>query len=225
MQSILNKEANLSLLLKNRFGLLMLAWPIFLDQLLKVVLINVDTFMLSSYSDQAVAAVGVSSQIILVTTFLYGCIGIGAQILIAQLSGAKSTGRIREVISSALCLATWFGLAISLGFVLGSNWILSLIGSADYLLTDATTFLVGAGSISVFVCIQSTIVAILRSYGFVKYAVIVPIVINLLNLVGNYLFIFGNFGFPRMVYWELFYLILLVMSLAWFRYSFVTTFT
>ena len=70
----------------------MLAWPIFLDQLLKVVLINVDTFMLNSYSDQAVAAVGVSSQIILVTTFLYGCIGIGAQILIAQLSGAKSTG-------------------------------------------------------------------------------------------------------------------------------------
>ena len=184
--------------MKSRFGLLMLAWPIFLDQFLKVVLVNVDTLMLSRYSDQAVAAVGVSSQIILVTTFLYGCIGLGAQIMIAQLSGAKRTKRIQDVISSALSLAIWFGLIISLVFLLGSNWILSLIGSADYLLADAYTFLVGAGSISIFVCIQSTIVAILRSYGYVKYAVLVPIVINLLNLIGNYLFIFGNFGFPRL---------------------------
>lgn len=202
MRFILNgkpvKENNLGLTLQNRFGLLMLAWPIFLDQLLKVVLVNVDTLMLSGYSDQAVAAVGVSSQIILVTTFLYGCIGIGAQIMIAQLVGAKDTKRIKGVISAALCLATWFGVVFSLVFLFASKWILSLLGSADSLHADAYTFLTGVGGISIFFCIHSTISAILRSYGHVKYAVLVPIVINLMNLFGNYLLIYGNLGFPKL---------------------------
>ncbi len=202
MPSILNNPAvkgnHLQSTLRNRFGLLMLAWPIFLDQLLKVVLVNVDTLMLSGYSNQAVAAVGVSSQIILVTTFLYGCIGIGAQIMIAQLAGAQNTKRIQDVISASLCLAAWFGLLLSLVFLFGSKLILSLLGSADYLLADAQIFLVGVGSISIFVCLQSTIVAILRSYGHVKYAVLVPIIINLLNLCGNYLLIYGKFGFPQL---------------------------
>ncbi|WP_416825319.1 MATE family efflux transporter [Ectobacillus polymachus] len=192
------KENSLHVTLQNRFGLLMLAWPIFLDQFLKVVLVNVDTLMLSGYSDQAVAAVGVSSQIILVTTFIYGCIGIGSQIMIAQLVGAKNMKRIQDVISAALCLATWFGLVLSLVFLFASKWMLSLLGSSGTFLDYAQTFLVGVGSITLFVCLQSTIVAILRSYGYVKYAVLVPIIINLLNLFGNYLLIYGNLGFPKL---------------------------
>ena len=44
--------------------LLRITWPIFIESLLLSTLGTVDTFMVSRYSDSAVAAVGVSNQII-----------------------------------------------------------------------------------------------------------------------------------------------------------------
>ena len=42
-----------------RIGLLALAWPIFIEQTLRLLIGTVDTFMVSHVSDGAVAALGV----------------------------------------------------------------------------------------------------------------------------------------------------------------------
>ena len=49
--------------------------------------------MLSQYSDNSVAAVGLANQIIVVTTMIYGFINIGTTIQLTQLSSTESEGK------------------------------------------------------------------------------------------------------------------------------------
>ena len=46
-----------------KLSLIAITWPIFVETLLRMFLGNVDTFMLSHYSDNAVGAVGTANQI------------------------------------------------------------------------------------------------------------------------------------------------------------------
>ncbi|MFD2021842.1 MATE family efflux transporter [Pseudocitrobacter faecalis] len=73
-----------------RLGLYTLAWPIFVEQLLRLLMNYVSVFMLGHYSDEAVAATGVASQILAISVIFYGFLTVGVQIVVAQLIGAKS---------------------------------------------------------------------------------------------------------------------------------------
>ena len=68
--------------------------PILIEQLFQLLLGNMDVLMLSQYSDNSVAAVGLANQIIIVTTMIYGFVNIGTTIQLTQLS---SSGKKKEV--------------------------------------------------------------------------------------------------------------------------------
>ena len=84
-----------SLLIQDRtqIPLVKLAWPIFVENLLRTSLMSVDTFMLSRYSQKAVAAMSLVNQFAFFIQLLYMMAAIGASILISQNLGA---GRRRE---------------------------------------------------------------------------------------------------------------------------------
>ncbi len=46
--------------------------------------------------------------------------------------------------------------------------------------------------------IINSIAAIIRVHGFTKEAMFVSLGMNVVHIIGNYLFIFGKFGFPEM---------------------------
>lgn len=56
---------------------------------------NLDTLMLSQYSDDAVATVGVSNQLLSVIIVMFGFIASGTSILIAQYLGANKERNAR----------------------------------------------------------------------------------------------------------------------------------
>lgn len=74
-----------------KLTLFALTWPIFIELLLHMLMGNADTLMLSQYSDKAVAAVGVTNQILSVIIVMFGFVAQGAAILIAQNLGAENT--------------------------------------------------------------------------------------------------------------------------------------
>lgn len=80
-----------------QLSLYAIVWPIFLEQLLQILLGNIDTLMLSRYSDQSVASVGIANQFLNVAGLAFGFITIGTGILANQMIGAnrqKEVGRI-----------------------------------------------------------------------------------------------------------------------------------
>lgn len=69
--------------------LLFLSWPIFIEFFLRVVIGNINVWMISHYSEPAVASIGAANQLLNLSIFVYGFVTVGTQILIAQYLGAK----------------------------------------------------------------------------------------------------------------------------------------
>ena len=66
-----------------------LTLPIAMEQFFRILVSSVDTMMLSSYSNDAVAAVGLVSQYVFFLTLIFSVIGTGCSIVLAQYLGAQ----------------------------------------------------------------------------------------------------------------------------------------
>ena len=74
-----------------------LSWPIFIEIFLQMLIGNIDQFMMSHYSQEAVAAVANANQIMNIFIFLITVMSTATTILIAQYLGAKNPTKINEV--------------------------------------------------------------------------------------------------------------------------------
>lgn len=178
-----------------RLGLFTLAWPIFVEQLLRLMLGYVSVFMLGHYSDEAVAATGVANQILAISVIFYGFLTVGVQIVVAQLLGAKRFRRVERMITNGLVVAFLIGVAMSLVFVLFGDAFLRMLGLSDELVAVGSPFIRIIGGISVIIALYSSILPILRTHGFVRQAMLVPITVSVVNVVFNYLFLYGQLSF------------------------------
>ncbi|WP_407974695.1 MATE family efflux transporter [Bacillus altitudinis] len=181
---------------KSHPSLFALTWPIFIEISLYMLMGSADTLMLSQYSDNSVAAVGVSNQLLNLLIVMFSFITTGTTIVIAQLLGA---GRKQEATLVAyVSLGTNFliSFVISLLMFVLAVPILTMMGLSSELMPDATVFLQIVGLLSFIQALIMTYSAILKSYGFTRDTMYVTIGMNVLNVAGNYLVIFGPFGFP-----------------------------
>ncbi|GAM15773.1 MATE family efflux transporter [Mesobacillus selenatarsenatis] len=183
-----NKTAKLSLFA--------ITWPLFIEILLYMLMGNADTLMLSQYSDNSVAAVGVSNQILSMVIVMFGFIATGTAILVAQNLGAKMDDDAREVSAVSIGANLVFGLILSAAVFIFSEQLLRLMDLPPELFEEANSYLKIVGGFSFIQSLIMTVSSIIRSYGFTRDIMYVTIGMNVLNVIGNYLFIFGPFGFP-----------------------------
>jgi len=188
----------MSLTSKKNLSLFAITWPILIEVFLYMLMGSADTMMLSRVSDDAVAAVGVTNQIISVIIVLFGTVAAGASIIIAQYLGADKRDAAQRVGALAIGINLLFGLAISLLMVLFGKNLLSLMNIEDKLQAYSSTYLLIVGG---FLFIQSAMMsagAMLRVYQFTRDAMYITLGINIINVFGNALFIFGLFGVPML---------------------------
>ncbi|MCM3063088.1 MATE family efflux transporter [Bacillus altitudinis] len=181
---------------KSHPSLFALTWPIFIEISLYMLMGSADTLMLSQYSDNSVAAVGVSNQLLNLLIVMFSFITTGTTIVIAQLLGAGRKQDATQVAYVSLGTNFLISFVISLLMFVLAVPILHMMGLSSELMPDATVFLQIVGLLSFIQALIMTYSAILKSYGFTRDTMYVTIGMNLLNVAGNYLVIFGPFGFP-----------------------------
>ncbi|WP_110114531.1 MATE family efflux transporter [Bacillus sp. CGMCC 1.16541] len=179
-----------------KMALFALTWPIFIEIFLHMLMGNADTLMLSQYSDNSVAAVGVANQILYVIIVMFGFVATGSSIIVAQQLGAKKQKEASEVAVISIIANIIFGAILSVGVYFSAKYLLSMMDLPNELMGEATVYLQVVGGLSVIQAVIMTIGAILRSYSFTKDTMYVTIGMNILNIIGNYFVIFGPFGFP-----------------------------
>ena len=81
--------------------------PVFIEMALVMLLGAVDTVMLSRYSDNSVAAVGLDNQLMSLVFLVYQFFSMGAAILCAQYIGAGLRKRLVQVVGMALATRTY----------------------------------------------------------------------------------------------------------------------
>ena len=181
-----------------RGKLFKLTGPIFLETLLMLTLGVVDTLMLSHHSDNAVAAVGVVNQLLNMVFLLFNITTVGTAVMCSLYFGAKDEKSFIQVIGTSLLFNAAVGCLISLCLFLFGERMLLLMDIRPDLMTDARTYMHIVGGFGFFQAISFTISAVLRAANKPNYAMEVTLLINLLNIFGNYSLIFGHFGFPAL---------------------------
>ena len=84
--------------------------PVFIEIALVMLLGAVDTVMLSRYSDNSVAAVGLDNQLMSLVFLVYQFFSMGAAILCAQYIGAGLHKRLVQVVGMALVVNLLLGI-------------------------------------------------------------------------------------------------------------------
>jgi putative MATE family efflux protein len=181
---------------KRNLTLFAITWPIFIEIMLHMIMGNADTLMLSQYSDDAVAAVGVSNQLMSVIIVMFGFIATGTSILIAQFLGAKKEKKASQLAVVSLAANVVIGLLLSIILLFFSETFLRLMSLPKELMDSAVTYLRIVGGFAFIQALIMTIGAIIRSHGFTRDAMYVTVGMNIVNIFGNYVLIFGAFGFP-----------------------------
>lgn len=181
-----------------RLGLYTLAWPIFVEQLLRLLMNYVSVFMLGHYSDEAVAATGVASQILSISVIFYGFLTVGVQIVVAQLIGAKKFHRVEYVITNGLVVAFIIGVLMSFLFIFLGEGFLRALGLSERLVSVGAPFIQIIGGSSVIIALYSSVLPILRTHGYVRQAMVVPITVSVVNVILNYMFLYGPLHFLNM---------------------------
>ena len=158
----------------------------------------VDTVMLSQYSDNSVAAVGVVNQLIMFAFLIFEVINIGTSVLCSQYLGARMHKNMVQVVGVSLILNLAFGLFVSAILHYGATSLLSMMGLRPELMEYGVSYMKIVGAFAFFQAISLTISASLRSANKAVYPMMVTVVVNILNIIGNYSLIFGKFGMPAL---------------------------
>jgi len=172
--------------------------PVFIEMALVMMLGAVDTVMLSRYSDNSVAAVGLDNQLISLVFLVYQFFSMGAAILCAQYIGAGLRKRLVQVVGMALVVNLMLGMTVSALLYLYAEQILQLMGLRPELMGDGLVYLRLTGALSFFQALSLTFSASLRSADKVVYPMVVTGIVNVLNILGNYVLIFGHWGCPQL---------------------------
>ena len=181
-----------------RGKLLKLTGPIFLETFLILLLGVVDTLMLSHYSDNAVAAVGVVNQLLNMVFLLFNVTAVGTSVMCALYFGARDSKSFTQVIGVSLLFNALIGLLISLLLSFGGKQMLIWMDIRPDLMPMAISYMKIIGGFGFLQAIIFTISAVLRAANKPNYSMQVAVLINLFNIVGNYSLIYGHFGFPEM---------------------------
>ena len=158
----------------------------------------VDTVMLSQYSDNSVAAVGVVNQLIMFAFLIFEVINIGTSVLCSQYLGARMHKNMVQVVGVSLILNLVFGLFVCDILHYCSTSLLSMMGLRPELMEYGVSYMKIVGVFAFFQAISLTISASLRSANKAVYPMMVTVVVNILNIIGNYSLIFGKFGMPAL---------------------------
>lgn len=181
-----------------RRDLVRLTLPIFIELLLVYTMGAADTFMLSQYSDHAVAAVGLVNQLVMFAFLVFAIINTGTTVLCSQYLGAGQRHRMIQVTGLALILNIILGTLVSLGLYHGAPTLLRLMGVRDDLMPYGLPYMKLVGAFAFFQAIHLTISASLRADHKPIYPMMVVLVVNIVNIAGNYMLIFGHWGAPAL---------------------------
>lgn len=170
--------------------------PFFLEMFLMNLMNTVNTFTLSFYSDEAVAAVGAAGQFMGMILTFYTVISTGASIVISQNIGA---GRKEAASDAAFCALT-VGAAVSLCFSIclgfAARPLMSLMNIDGQVLHDASAYFGICIRFSFFQAVTSVCSAIFKSCGRPQISVAVSLGMNFINAALNYLVIFRPLEIP-----------------------------
>lgn len=179
-------------------SMLRLALPIAFQNLLTTSLSLVDTLMIGQLGDVSIAAVGIASQVAFFVNIAMFGIASGGAVFIAQYWGRGDRDGISRAYGMMLICNIPIALILSTVVFLFPNSVIGLFSNDQVAIAEGARYIKIACFSYLGVALSQTFSIVLRSTEEVKLPVVSGAVAVVINVILNYVLIFGKFGFPAM---------------------------
>ena len=180
-----------SVVIDEKTPLLVLAGPMFLELFLNTMLNNVDTLMLSHYDEYAVGAVGNANTIMFMMNILFNVIATATSVVVAQYLGAKRHDKMNMIYTLAIVVNFVVGVVLSATFCAANPLIMKLLHVSPEMRPYSMTYIYIVGGAGFVTAVFNVMLQILRCNGYTKIGMYITFAINIVNVGGNYLFLYG----------------------------------
>ncbi len=178
--------------------LLLLAIPVVLQQMITVGVSIMDTVMLSSLAENQISASSLAGSYLNFFHILCMGLGGGTVVLASQFYGEKDMVSFRRVMTLMIRVAFVIGLLATLVTLFFPQQIMSIYTAEADVIAYGVKYLKVVAFSMLFMLLTIPVTLILRSAGKANVPLYSAIGAFVLNILCNYIFIFGKFGAPRM---------------------------
>ena len=179
-------------------SLLFLAGPMFIELFLNTMLNNVDTIMLSHYNDYAVGAIGNANTIMFMMNILFNVIATATSVVVAQYLGAKRHDKMNMIYTLAIVVNFVVGLVLSGTFCAANPLIMKFLQVSPEMRPYSMIYIYIVGGGEFLIAVFNVMVQIMRCNGYTKIGMWITFGINIINILVNYLFLYGPLAFLDM---------------------------
>ncbi len=175
-----------------------LAWPAILEMTLHMLAWVVDVAMVGRLGAEALGAVSLGGQIFFAAAFFLGSIGVGMTALVARRWGAGDTEAASRAASAGLFSSILLGIVAAISLYLVAPSVFALSGFGRSAMTSGISYLRFSAPAALFMVPTFAVNGIMRGTGDTRTPLMVTVIANVINIVGDYLLIFGIGIFPEM---------------------------
>lgn len=175
-----------------------LAWPVMAEMFLQTLAQMVDMAMVGRLGQAAIAAVGLSFRPLFVGQAIFLGLGVATTALVARFIGAGDKAKATRAAEQSLMTTSVLALALAAFGYFAARQITVFMGAADDVVNLGTSYLQGFSPGLFFLMLATIMTSSLRAAGDTKTPFYAGAISNVVNVVGNYVLIFGKFGFPAM---------------------------
>ena len=171
--------------------LMILAGPMFLELFLNVMVNHIDTMMLSHYEENAVGAVGNANTILFMMSILFNVIATATSVVVAQYLGAKRYDKMNMIYTLAVIVNLIIGIVLSSAFCAANPLIMKFLHISNEMRSYSMIYIYIVGGGGFLLAVYNVMLQILRCNGYPKIGMFITLGINVINIGGNYLFLYG----------------------------------
>lgn len=178
--------------------ILALAIPATIENLLQTAVGFIDALMISKIGLVAVTAVGIANTILNVYLALFIALGVGSSALIAQKIGAKQADGAQKVTNQAVILTLMVSVVLGIASIVFGESLLRVMGASEEVLQEALLFFTVVGGGALFMGLMTIFGSVLRATGDTKSPMEISVIVNIGNIVIDYILIFGLGPIPAL---------------------------
>ena len=167
--------------------------PLIVEQVLGATIGVADTLMVARCGEAAVSGISLVDSINILMIQVFGALATGGAIVAAQYLGRDDDENANLAAKQLLLVTGLLSLVIMVGCLVGRSVILTgLFGTAERaVMENAKIYLLYSALSYPFISIYNAGAALFRSMGNSRISMVAALVMNVLNICGNALLIFG----------------------------------
>lgn len=181
------------------FSIFTISLPAILEMALNTLVGLADTIMISKYiGNEALSAAGNANQLVFTIIFIFSSFNVGATAMISRSYGEKNFTKLKHIAGQNMAINIVIGLIITLVSLLFGGFIMNIFDTTSEVFDMGLSYFKIVSFSQIFMFISFAASSSLRGVGDTKTPMFITLLVNVLNIAGNYVLIKGVGIFPEM---------------------------